>query len=637
MTTTATDRPSRAFGWRASTWLTWTRRKTLLLLAVGVVATGLSIAAYAGHVLQGPELEVIDAHFSIRGKVKPPSDVAVVGIDPTTFDQLRLPWPFPRRLHAQVIDRLHADGARVIAYDIQFTEPTDPTDDQALAYAVYQAGNVVLGTNAVEPHGQVGILGGNQVLRQLHAGFGDTSVKADGDGIYRRLYYSLQGGVPTFAVAAAARATGRPISRSSFPGGSAPIDFAGPPGTIPTYSFSSVLHGQVPASDFRGRVVVVGATDSTLQDLHPTAASRSELMPGPELQANAIATILDGFPLQDAPGWLNILLIVALGMAVPVASLRLRSWRVALLAVVLALGYVVVTQVAFNSGLIISFAYPLLAALLATVGTLGVKYLFSAFEEQRVRDTFSRFVPDTVVEDVLARAGQDLRLGGEQRFCTVMFCDLRGFTTFSESLTAAKVIDVVNYYLDEMTSAIMGAGGTLVSYMGDGIMAVFGAPLSQPDHADRALRASREMMAVRLPRFNAWLRERGLSDDGFRMGIGLNTGTVMVGNVGSERRVEYTAIGDTCNTASRLEGLTKERAHMLFLSDSTREALIDKPDDLLLVGELEIRGRRAKMRVWSVPDPTTAPLPDNRDVSVALDASRFQSIHGLPAIVEPKP
>jgi len=315
--------------------------------------------------------------------------------------------------------------------------------------------------------------------------------------------------------------------------------------------------------------------------------------------------------------------------------LRLRSWRVAAVAAMIAVGYAVATQVAFNSGLIISFAYPLLAALLATMGTVGAKYLFSAFEQQRVRDTFSRFVPDTVVDDVLARAGQDLRLGGEQRVCTVMFCDLRGFTSFSESLDAAKVIDVVNFYLDEMTDAIMGAGGTLVSYMGDGIMAVFGAPLTQPDHADRALRAAREMMAVRLPRFNAWLRERQLASDGFRIGIGVNTGAVMVGNIGSERRVEYTAIGDTCNTASRLEGLTKERAHMLFLADSTRELLIDKPDDMELVGELEIRGRRAKMRVWSVPDPTTAPSPVDRTlVAAAESAERFQSIHGVPVLTQ---
>ena len=169
---------------------------------------------------------------------------------------------------------------------------------------------------------------------------------------------------------------------------------------------------------------------------------------------------------------------------------------------------------------------------------------------------FSRFVPETVVDQVLARTDGDLRLGGVSLEGTVMFTDLRGFTTFAEALPPARVIECLNRYLDEMSDAILAHGGTLVSYMGDGIMAVFGAPIEQADHADRALAAAREMLDERLPTFNAWLRENELSE-GFQMGIGLNSGQVMSGNVGSERRLEYTAIGDTTNTAARLEGMTK--------------------------------------------------------------------------------
>jgi adenylate cyclase len=574
-----------------------------MLVAVGLVASGLSIGASVTHVLQGPELQTRDDHFSIRGKQKPPKNVAVVAVDSATFQAIRRTWPFPRRYEARVIDQLHRDGARTIAMDIQFTEATDSADDQAIANSIYNAGNVVLTTDSVNARGQSSIFGGDQVVRELRATWGISSVKPDGDGIYRRVYYSLSG-ARTFAVAAASRALGRPLTRSAFPsGGNAPIDFAGPPGTIPTYSFSDVYFGRVPASAFRGRVVVVGVSDPTLQDVHPTAASRTELMSGPEVQANAISTILRGFPLGDASPWLNVLLIIAMGLVVPLANLRLRSWRVGLLGLAVAAAYVVATQLAFDGGLIITFAYPLMAILLATVGTLGADYLFTAFEHQRVRDTFSRFVDDAVIEEVLARAGGDLRLGGEQRVCTVMFCDLRGFTSFSETLTATTVIEVVNFYLDQMTDAIMAAGGTLVSYMGDGIMALFGAPLAQPDHAERALLAAREMMGVRLPRFNAWMRGQGFDTAGFRMGIGLNTGTVMVGNVGSARRVEYTAIGDTTNTASRLEGMTKGTDNMLFMADSTRQLLSDGHDDLILVGDFEVRGRRAKMRVWSIPDP----------------------------------
>ena len=189
-----------------------------------------------------------------------------------------------------------------------------------------------------------------------------------------------------------------------------------------------------------------------------------------------------------------------------------------------------------------------------------------------MRDVFARFVPAGVVDEVLASADENLRLGGVERDCTVLFSDLRGFTSFSETQPAARVIEVVNYYLNEMTEAILAAGGTLIAYMGDGIMAVFGAPLEQDDHADRAVAAAREMIGPRLERFNAWLGEQGF-EHSFEMGVGLNSGTVMAGNVGSEQRVEYTAIGDTTNTASRLEGMTKDSEAMLFVSATTRERL----------------------------------------------------------------
>jgi adenylate cyclase len=150
-----------------------------------------------------------------------------------------------------------------------------------------------------------------------------------------------------------------------------------------------------------------------------------------------------------------------------------------------------------------------------------------------------------------------------------------------------------------MSEAILGHGGTLVSYMGDGIMALFGAPLEQPDHADRAVGAAREMLVTRLPRFNAWLRAQGF-DHEFRMGIGLNSGYVMSGNVGSERRLEYTAIGDTTNTAARLEGMTKDAPHDLFVADSTRACLHRAPDDLVYVAEFPIRGKQSTIKVWTL-------------------------------------
>ncbi|MEA2386075.1 MAG: adenylate cyclase, partial [Thermoleophilaceae bacterium] len=250
-------------------------------------------------------------------------------------------------------------------------------------------------------------------------------------------------------------------------------------------------------------------------------------------------------------------------------------------------------------GTIIAFVYPLLALLVGAILSLVVQYFTETRERQRTKLLFSRFVPENVVDQVLEQADDDLRLGGVQREGTVMFSDLRGFTSFAESLPVERVIEVLNIYLGEMSGAILDAGCTLVAYMGDGIMAVFGAPIEQPDHADRALRAAREMVDGRLATFNAWLASAGLGE-GFRMGIGLNSGPVSSGNVGSEERLEYAAVGDTTNVAARLESKSKDTDFQLLVADTTHALLTAQAADLVEAGEFVLRGRQAPTRVWSV-------------------------------------
>jgi adenylate cyclase len=269
------------------------------------------------------------------------------------------------------------------------------------------------------------------------------------------------------------------------------------------------------------------------------------------------------------------------------------------LAILAAGLYTVVAQLAFNGGWIVSYTYPIAAILLTAVGAIAVHYVTEAFERARVRENFARFVPESVVGEVLDQA-DGARLGGVARYATVMFSDLRGFTSFAEQLEPDQVIRILNRYLTAMVDeAIIPHGGTLVDYMGDGIMAVFGAPIEMPDHADRALAAARAKLR-RLEEFNAWMHDEYGFDKSFRMGIGLNSGRVMSGNVGSETRLAYTAIGDTTNTAARLEGMTKGTDLMLFMSESTKEALSADPADIAFVGEYEIRGRVEKLCIWSV-------------------------------------
>src|SRR3954452_10785415 len=219
-------------------------------------------------------------------------------------------------------------------------------------------------------------------------------------------------------------------------------------------------------------------------------------------------------------------------------------------------------------------------------------------EQARVRDVFARFLPESIVDEVLVRADGDVRLGGVRLICTVLFTDIRGFTPFAERTPPDQVIEVLNRFLSEMTDAVLDNGGTLVTYLGDGMLAVFGAPIECDDHAARALAAAREMLHKRLPRFNEWLRDG--NQEAFKIGIGVSSGPLMSGNVGSERRLSYTAIGDTVNTAARIEAHTKEVPHAALVSESTRD-LLTKTEDLVFVDEITLRGRTSPTRLWGLP------------------------------------
>ena len=599
------------------------RRRSILLLTATVAAILGALGLNGAGAVERLDNQAIDTRFSIRGSQGAPKDVVVVGVDAKTFGAaedggIGEQWPFARRRHAEVIDQLVRDGARVIAYDVQFTEPSptgEQSDDERLLQAIFQATRagfpVVLATTEVGKDGSTRVLGDDATRRSVGAGLGNAIMPGDPGGVVRRVPYEHDG-LRSFAVATAKAARRSQAPRSKFEGAGPLIDFAGPPGTTPTYSFSDVAAGRFKDGTFKGKVVVVGAVAPSLQDLSATSTSGNGLTPGPELQAAAIQTILSDFPLKLPPDWLAYLLMVVFALIPPLLGVRrLPIVRVRvpplvgfLVALVIGALYLVLAQVLFNSGHVLPVALPLTALLLSSVFTLAALLLAEASDRRRIHDLFARFVPEKVVDQVVANADEELRLGGESRYATVLFSDLRGFTTYSESRPPADVIDILNGYLSEMTDAILDAGGTLVAYMGDGIMAVFGAPLDQADHCDRALRAGRDMLD-RLDRYN---QTELKNQDPFRMGVGLNTGEVISGNVGSERRLEYTVIGDITNTAARIEGLTKGTPYGLLMSQATVDGLTQTPTDIEFHEDLAIRGRTDTVRLWGVRSPV-APDP----------------------------
>ena len=567
-------------------------RRGLGVAAAALAAVLIALAVPASGVTDRLEGLAQDKRFALRG-AEPAPDVAVVAIDAEDITALNR-WPIDRRWHARAIDALRRAKVRAIAYDVQFTEPSpSEASDLALYDAVARAKGTVLSTTEVLEDGDTRVLGGEAMLKPAGARAANTNTPVDIGAVVRRTFHAIDG-LETFAVAATEAATKRQVA----PFDGALIDYHGPPGTVPTYRFIDLVKGRIDPAKLRGRIVVVGASAPSLQDLHPVPTIDDGLMPGPEVQANAISTVLRGLPLREAPWWADLLAVIALAFVVPLVSLRLRArWSILVGVAALAL-WLVVAQLAFERGTVVAVVPPIVALVVGGVGALGAAALLAARERRRMRFLFGRFVHETVVDELLAREDASAGIAVRQE-STVLFCDLRGFTTFAESAEPERVIEVLNKYLGEMTEAILGHSGTVVSYLGDGIMAVFGSPVEDDAHATCALAAAEELLAVRLPRLNAWLAERGLPP--FRLGVGLNSGAVMSGTVGSERRMEYAAVGDTTNVAARLQAATKGTPHALFVSQSTWD-LLDEHSRARLApaGEQAVAGRGQAVPVYSL-------------------------------------
>src|SRR3954469_3171257 len=359
-----------------------TRPRLSALLAVVLTAVALAAAAQAANVLDGLGRDSLAVRFELRD-APPHRDVVVVAIDDDTFSQLQVHWPFKRSLHGRMIERLHAAGAREIVYDVQFSEPTSPREDGALYNAAGRAGGAVLVTAETDGHGHTNVLGGDDNLRAVHARAAAGNLSNDRSGAITRFPREVAG-VASVPVVTAARLA-RPLPASAFSGrGKAWIDYRGGPGAVRTVSFTDVLRGRFPAGVFRGKVVVVGATTPTLQDVHATPVGGTELMAGPEVQANAIATALEGNPLRSAPGAVGWLLVIGLALATPLLRLRLRIGLTAAAAVALGCGYVAAAQLPFDAGPILSAVPPMLALLTSAIGTVVVSHLAETLERRRV-------------------------------------------------------------------------------------------------------------------------------------------------------------------------------------------------------------------------------------------------------------
>ena len=343
------------------------RRVALVVIAVlAALAAGAMRELDIGREL---ELETVDVRFKVRGPLAPPDDVVLVQVDERTLSDLDLRWPFPRSRHARVLDRLDAAQPRVIAIDLQFTERTEIDEDNALVEAIAQARPVVLGTTVVDDQGRTNVLGGDEVINRVGARVGSGLLPLDPDGAIRRAAYAPDG-LESFAVVAAEVATKRQVA--PFGEDRTWIRYAGPPGTLRSYSYSQVLRGQVPPEAFRDKIVVIGTEALRLQDVSSTSTTEDKLMSGPEVQGNAIATVLAGLPLTSPGNGVGTVLIVLMALVAPLAAWRFGLGVTAIVAAVAALVFAAVAQLLFGGGLIVPVVHPLAAWAIGLVGVLAV-------------------------------------------------------------------------------------------------------------------------------------------------------------------------------------------------------------------------------------------------------------------------
>lgn len=353
------------------------------------------------------------------------------------------------------------------------------------------------------------------------------------------------------------------------------LNYYGPSYTFPHFSATALLHHEAPADCLKDRIVVVGNTTMGLFDMRATPFS--SVFPGVELHCVVMENIAQKQFLRQsermAP-YYDLAMLFGLALVFLVLQSFLRGILLNSVGVIVLLGgYLALTHYAFlNEGLWLNHIYPSLNLIVCYAGTSIYRYMKEEREKRMVRQTFSLYVPGSVVEEMLAHP-ELLRLGGEKKELTVFFSDIRGFTTLSEQLPAEELVPQLNEYLTRMTQVVFDHEGTLDKYIGDAIMGIFGAPLFQNDHSYRACSTALDMVKTLHTLHKEWQAQ---GKPVLHIGIGVNTGMMMVGNMGSERRFDYTVLGDNVNLASRLEGLTKKYGVTIVVSETTWEAAKDR-------------------------------------------------------------
>ncbi|MBI4794342.1 MAG: adenylate/guanylate cyclase domain-containing protein [Deltaproteobacteria bacterium] len=373
------------------------------------------------------------------------------------------------------------------------------------------------------------------------------------------------------------------------------INYLGGPGIFPTYSAADVLEERLPPEALKDKIVMIGATAVAIYDLRVSPFHGNH--PGVEIQATVMDNLVTGRFMQTPPyaQGLSVLIIVALGLILGLTLPRLSAFWSFAFTLAIAVGFTAGNYLLFTLGRQFDLFYPLLEIGAVNLGFTVHRFMLEEQERVRLRRTFEAYVAPTVVQEIMKHP-DNLRLGGERRELTILFTDIRGFTTLSENLAPEELVKVLHDFFNPMSNIIIQHSGTIDKYMGDAIMALFGAPLVLPDHARLACRTALDMVATLKELGSQWAAQ---GRPQFRIGVGINTGVVAVGNMGSDRLFDYTAVGDNVNLASRLEGLNKYYGTNILLSQATVQSL--NGDFLLRSADLvQVKGKAKPLEVFEL-------------------------------------
>ncbi|MBI5246501.1 MAG: adenylate/guanylate cyclase domain-containing protein [Elusimicrobia bacterium] len=640
----------------------------LLPLAVLLAGVGvLVLAARPAEVLHGVELKTLDwrfRHLSTASRHDP--RVVLVAIDQASIDHFEsegMYWPWPRGIYEALLRFMKKGGAKAVVFDVLFTNPSTTADDDAVfGKALKEYGSAVMametGPDAdprrgVAPAERFALKSGPAISARarrsvrlpvpaLLAGVkavGDVKADSDFDGIFRKVPLAFEMGgrrYPTLHAATAMLATGKTLDELNpkLTDGRLLIRFHGKSLTgnpaIKTYdiysmgdvllSWQAIEDKRKPTLDpslFKDKIVFIAMTASGLLDNHPSPIAA--VFPGTEIVAAATDNLMNGDGLTRAPFVAVLALVLAALLLAGLAS-RLSSHAVAALGVVLASSAALagISCYVFTSGVWLDMVGPQLSLWLGFAAASAYGYAVEGKQKRYIQGAFSQYLSPEIVKQI-ADSPEMLVLGGERRDVTFYFSDIQGFTTFSEQLPPEKLTQLMNRYLGEMTDTILKSGGTLDKYIGDAIMAFWGAPVDCPGH---------ELVACKAALANQ-KRLASLRDDFARQGyppvrnrIGLNSGPASIGNMGSAARLSYTAIGDNVNLASRLEGANKAYGTYILISESTRLGA----GDAIEVRELDfvkVKGKNTAIRVYELLG-----LKGEPSAAVIQKARLFES--GLP-------